>query len=197
MDVLVAYSGAIASIWIVVGIFVVSLFYPNYSHSQQFCSELGATGSPTQKLSPVVNNYPLGLLFILFGYHVAISNLEHIATLIIGSMIILHGLGTWVAGYFPMDKNPYIASPTPSCKIHSWAGLVMLMSFIIAPAIVCFSAYPLWFRLFSVLCILGTILFTLALAKAFKAKSNPGFHQRLSYGFQILWLFIYSFVMVQ
>ena len=43
------YCGLIASIWIVFGIFIAAKRYPNYSHMTQFCSELGAKGSPTEK----------------------------------------------------------------------------------------------------------------------------------------------------
>ena len=50
------YSGLIATIWIIIGIYVTSRFYAGYSHSKQFCSELGATGSPIEKLSPLINN---------------------------------------------------------------------------------------------------------------------------------------------
>ena len=160
---LLSYTGIVASIWIVVGIYIASLYYPNYSHAKQFCSELGAFGSPTQKLSPAINNYPLGFLC------------------------------TWVCGYFPMDADPYTSKPTTSCKIHTWSGLVMLLSFIIAPAVVIFSSvYPIALRLFSFYCILGCFFFSYKLSGALKAKTHPGLYQRLSYGFQILWLFVYS-----
>ena len=65
------YSGVIATIWIFIGVYVAGRFYEGYSHSKQFCSELGATGSPTEKLSPLINNYPLGFLFCFFGLYLA------------------------------------------------------------------------------------------------------------------------------
>ena len=193
MDNLIAYSGAIASMWIFVGVYVASLFYDNYSHSQQFCSELGAIDSPTQKLSPAINNYPIGLLFVIFGGHILTLELETMATKTIGAMIIAHGLGTWVCGFFPMDADPYTETPSRRCEIHSWSGMVMLLSLIIAPAVIVFSnAFPLNLRVFSLLCIIGSVFFSYKLALAFKAKKNVGLHQRLSYGFQIIWLFGYS-----
>ena len=195
---LLSYTGIVASIWIVVGIYIASLYYPKYSHAKQFCSELGAFGSPTQKLSPAINNYPLGFLFILFGYYLIVADSAHnpssiTPTTIIGAMVIIHGLCTWVCGYFPMDADPYTSKPTTSCKIHTWSGLVMLLSFIIAPAVVIFSSvYPIALRLFSFYCILGCFFFSYKLSGALKAKTHPGLYQRLSYGFQILWLFVYS-----
>lgn len=197
MESLIAYSGLLATIWIVVGIYTASLFYPNYSHSKQFCSELGAFGSPTQKLSPAINNYPLGLLFILFGYYLLSDYSAHLSTNVIGTMVIVHGLCTWICGFFPMDADPYTTDPSTSCKIHSWSGMVMLLSFIVAPAIVVFSSsYPSTLRALSLGCIIGCFYFAYKLAIAFKSKTNPGVHQRLSYGFQIVWLFVYSFFVV-
>ena len=197
MNNLLAYTGIVASIWIVLGIYIASRFYPNYSHSKQFCSELGAFGSPIQKLSPAINNYPLGALFVLFGYYLIISHQSHLPTEVIGVMVIIHGICTWICGYFPMDADAYTKSPSRSCKIHTWSGLIMLLSFIVAPLIVTFySFYPVPLRYLSAFCILGCFYFSFKLAKALELKSVPGLHQRLSYGFQILWLFIYSIFVV-
>ncbi|MED5233884.1 DUF998 domain-containing protein [Alteromonas macleodii] len=194
MESLIQYSGIAASVWIVVGIYTASLFYPNFSHSRQFCSELGAFGSPTQQLSPLINNYPLGALFILFGYYLVSTFSGHFPTAIIGIMVIIHGVCTWVCGFFPMDADPYTKKPSRSCSIHSWSGMFMILSFLIAPAIVVFSSYYQPFiRLFSLICIAGCAYFTFKLKAAFKAETVPGTYQRLSYGFQILWLFVYSF----
>lgn len=197
MEYLIQYAGIAASIWIVIGVFFVALFYPNFSHSKQFCSELGAVGSPTQKLSPVINNYPLGFLFIAFGYYLIGAYATHLPTQIIGVMIIVHGLCTWVCGFFPMDADPYTTDPSLSCRIHSWSGVVMLLAFIIAPAVVIFSSmYPFPLRIFSIVCLLGCFFFSYKLANAFNAKTVPGLFQRLSYGAQILWLFGYSCFLV-
>lgn len=193
----IAYAGIIASIWIIAGVYIASLFYPNYSHSRQFCSELGAAGSATQKLSPLINNYPLGFLFILCGYYLISTYAENTATVAIGIMVVIHGLSTWICGFFPMDADPYTTTPTIPCQIHSWSGVVMLLSFIIAPAIAVFSdTYPTAIRVFSFICLLGCFYFSYRLSVSFKERTNPGTHQRLSYGFQILWLFVYSAFMI-
>ena len=189
------YSALIASIWIVVGVYTAGKLYPGYSHARQFCSELGAAGSPTEKLSPIINNYPLGLLFCLFGWYVL--QLENVPLLIavVGWLVISHGVATWFAGYFPMDADPQTKTPTLSCQIHSWAGLVMLMSLLIAPILVAVSSYTsVSFRLFSVLCVGITCYFLALLVQAFKQKGNAGTYQRLSYGAQLLWLSVFSLV---
>lgn len=186
---IVAYAGVLASVWLVLGVFVAGLRYEGYSHTKQFCSELGAAGSPTEKFSPLINNYPLGALFSLFGVYVMTSDSSSTIMVIVGVLIVMHGLGTWVAGYFPMDADPYTETPTFSCRVHSWAGFVMLFSLLIAPALSLFDdGLPLPFKAFTVACLLGAVLFMATLAKAFKEKGNPGIHQRLSYGAQLAWL---------
>ncbi|OHU93717.1 DUF998 domain-containing protein [Pseudoalteromonas byunsanensis] len=194
------YCGFIASVWVFIGVYVASRYYPGYSHTKQFCSELGATGSPTEKLSPLINNYPLGLLFCFFGWHLA--QLSNVSVLVnaTGWLVIAHGIGTWVAGYFPMDADPYTKTPSFNCKIHTWAGFVMLLSLIIAPILIAISPttelVTLSFRIFSIFCVIATVCTLVALTKAFKAQNNPGIHQRISYGFQLLWLSVLSFILV-
>ncbi|MBT1064115.1 DUF998 domain-containing protein [Bowmanella sp. Y26] len=191
MDILL-FSGLLAAIWMVVGVAVAASRYPGYSHSRQFCSELGAAGSPTQKFSPLINNYPLGILFCLFGYYLLTLPDAPGGLQWMGGLIILHGVATWVAGYFPMDADAYTATPSWHCQIHSWAGMLMLLSLLIAPLLsftLSDSPYlPGWFQWFSLACVIATLFFTLTLAKAYKAQSNPGLHQRLSYGAQLVWL---------
>ncbi|WP_140391193.1 DUF998 domain-containing protein, partial [Pseudoalteromonas sp. JB197] len=106
-ETIAIYSGLIATLWIFIGVYVASRFYEGYSHSKQFCSELGATGSPTEKLSPLINNYPLGFLFCFFGWYLAQLANVSILVNIVGWLVIVHGIGTWVAGYFPMDADPF------------------------------------------------------------------------------------------
>jgi hypothetical protein len=194
------YSGLIATIWIFIGVYVASRFYAGYSHSKQFCSELGATGSPTEKLSPLINNYPLGFLFCFFGWYLAqLANVSLLVN-ITGWLIIAHGIGTWVAGYFPMDADPFTKDPTFSCKVHSWAGFIMLLSLLVAPILIAISPttenISLDFRVFSVVCVVAAVYYLFAMAKAVKSQSNPGIHQRVSYGFQLVWLSVFSLVLV-
>ena len=186
------YFGLIASIWIVFGVFLAAKFYPNYDHNKQFCSELGAKGSPTERLSPLINNYPLGILFCCFGLAVIQKEDSSIVFAITGSLIIIHGLGTWVAGYFPMDANAYTKSPSFHCKVHSWAGFIMLLALLIAPLTMIFSPtnqlITMPFKMFTSLSLVAVVYFIYKMAKAIKNKTNPGLHQRLSYGAQLVWL---------
>jgi hypothetical membrane protein len=195
-----ALSGLFASIWISIGVFVVAKFYPNYDHKNQFCSELGASGSPTEKLSPIINNYPLSFIFGLFGWHLTQLNDANIALIFTGVLVILHGMGTWVAGYFPMDKDPYTKSPSLSCKIHSWAGFIMLLALLIAPIVVAFSPdstyIPFEFRVFSIIVVSLAIFYLVKMAQGVKEHRLTGYYQRLSYWVKLLWLSVFSLLLI-
>ncbi len=115
LDNITALSGLIATVWITLGVYIAAKFYPNYDHAKQFCSELGASGSPTEKLSPLINNYPLGILFCLFGWSLINLQDANLAIAATDVLVIIHGIGTWVAGYFPMDKDPFTKSPSFDC----------------------------------------------------------------------------------
>ena len=198
-DGMFVYSGLISTIWIVVGIYVASRFYDGYDHSKQFCSELGATGSPTEKLSPLINNYPLGFLFCFFGWYVAQLSDVSVLVNIAGWLVIVHGIGTWVAGYFPMDADPFTKNPTFNCKVHSWAGFIMLLSLLVAPILVASSptttVIPAYFRVFSIITVIASVYYLFAMSRAFKQQSNPGTQQRISYGCQLVWLSVFSIVL--
>ena len=199
-ETIAIYSGLIATLWIFIGVYVASRFYEGYSHSKQFCSELGATGSPTEKLSPLINNYPLGFLFCFFGWYLAQLANVSILVNIVGWLVIVHGIGTWVAGYFPMDADPFTKHPTFSCKVHSWAGFIMLLSLVVAPILIAISptteVISLYFRVFSIVSVIATVYYLFAMAKAIKLQSKLGTYQRISYGIQLSWLSVFSIALI-
>ena len=197
LEQVMSLMGLIASIWLVLGVFYAAKLYPNYNHSEQFCSELGAVGSPTQRFSPLINNYPLGVLFCLFGAYV--FNLEpNIWLQLTGVCIVVHGLGTWVAGFFPMDADPYTKAPSRDCNIHSWAGLFMLLSLLLAPIFMLIAPLSainsFAFKAFSIMSLIATIYTLILMKKAYVQKQKVGLYQRISYGTQLAWLSVFSLI---
>lgn len=177
--------GLFASLWFVVGVFITARNYPNYSHTKQFLSELGALQSPTQKLSPIINNFPLSFLFITFGIYLLSSG----DLIFIGYCIILHGMGTLIAGIFPMDFGPYTKCSAMSCKIHLTAGLIMFISLFAGSTFAVFTiGFGVAFKLISAVATFFTLYFILKLSKELSNKGNVGLYQRLSYGCQLIWL---------
>ena len=199
VEIVASLSGLVATLWITLGVYIAAKRYPNYDHYHQFCSELGAAGSPTEKFSPRINNYPLGVLFCLFSWY--ITSLAAADAFVIGAgvLVIIHGIGTWIAGYFPMDKDPYTKTPSTSCKVHSWAGFVMLLALLIAPVLVAISGdaigLPIWFRAASLICVVFAIYYLVKMAQAVKQKHNVGLYQRISYWIKLLWLSVLSVIL--
>lgn len=58
------YSGMVIPIWLFVGVAIAGAMNPGYSYVNQAMRELGAKGSMTHVISPIINNFPLGILFI-------------------------------------------------------------------------------------------------------------------------------------
>lgn len=188
-----SYSGLAAALWIVASIAIAGRLYKGYSHTRQLCSELGATGSPIEKISPLINNYPLGVLFCVFGWHL-ISSTNSSPNMIAGWLVVIHGLGTLMAGYFPMDSDPYTNDPTRKCELHALAGMFMLFSLMLAQVFVLFEETSFNFKLFTVNCLFLFFAFLYQMAREYKKQGNIGLFQRLSYGSQLLWLGVYSVV---
>ncbi len=189
MTAILSVMGCVASVWIIVGVKAAASRYPGYNHRTQFLSELGATGSPTQKFSPLVNNFPLAFIFMVFGWFLFSRFPESLSVKVMGGSVIAHGLATLIAGIWSMDADPYTQTPSLSGKIHGAAGVVMFISLVIAPAAsLCSPLFGWDFKIFTAVCIALSLATSILLAKAFTARGAVGLYQRLSYGAQLLWL---------
>lgn len=189
-----AFAGVLAPVWIVIGVLIASQFYPGYSHINQALSELGATDSPTHLLSPAINNFPLSALFVAFGIAVCMVFRTSTAAIVSGALIALHGVGTFVAGYFSCDPGCALESPSTSQIIHVSAGVVMFLSLTIANFIwvkIGNRALNLrWFNQFSLACAALSLVFLFLLMTVDESKTGSGLYQRLNYGFSLIWLFV-------
>jgi hypothetical protein len=163
--------------------------YPEYSHFNQAMSELHAIGSPTQTISPFLNNYPLGIFFIGFGFFVYFL-FSSPAAKISAAMIILHGLGSIVAGYFPCDTHCNPESTLKSQAIHGASAVIMTITFLIAPAIWVFLSKKLigigWFAWASLACLAVQILLMPVMAYVLESGVGFGLIQRIAYGVPLL-----------
>lgn len=182
-------SGLAAGIWMLVGVFIVARLLPHYSHTNNMLSELGATGQPTEKIHPLINNYPIGLLFILFGAYLLVDNRSPQSLQIVGILICTHGFCHFLTGLFPCDADLRIArsSPSKSHKIHSLAGLLMQLTLLAGSIFLFFSTAltPPWLRWFSLGCAVISILF---FALIFTKNAPLGLYQRLSFGSLLVWV---------
>jgi len=185
------WAGAIIPLWLLVGVTIASSFYPGYDHVRQALSELGAVGSPVHRLSPAINNFPIGILCLLFALGLwrsaGKSNLIGVTAL----LVAIHGLGSIGAGLYSCDPGCRPPQPSASQIIHNLSGLAMCLSLL--------AANSLWvargkrfgvsanFHKLSLLALIITLV-TLPLMGASIQWGLFGVFQRINYGTQVIWL---------
>lgn len=183
-------SGFIAAIWLLIGVLVAAKHYPGYNNKLQFLSELGASQAPTKKFSPAINNFPLSILFTVFGASLILSW----GFVAIGVCIVVHVIATFVAGVFPMDNDPYTRNASISGKIHATSGFFMFISLLVASSIGIFiTNFGITFQAVSIIASVLSIIFSIKLSREFSLRGMVGLFQRLNYGTQLFWLSCLSF----
>lgn len=190
-------SGMIIPVWLFIGVTIAGAMNPGYSHVSQAMSELGAKGSMTHVISPLINNFPLGILFIAFGLYL-ISTLKHSKLAIFsGVMVLVHGVGSIFAGYFSCDAGCQPASPSISQILHNLSGLIMFLSLTIAGWLWVYlgkkqlgSTFLSWFSFFCMVVALGAALM---LPQAVESGQYFGLYQRINYGVSVIWLAVLSY----
>ncbi|MDN3640937.1 DUF998 domain-containing protein [Simiduia curdlanivorans] len=195
------FAGLLAPVWLVVGVMIAGMFYPGYSHYTQAMSELGAKGAPTHILSPLMNNYPLGVLFTLFGLGLVYTFPASISARLSGVLIIIHGLSSCLAGFFSCDVGCDLTAPSDEQNLHNLAGFVMFLSLLLASFLWVFIAKSClgvkWFGWFSLAISLIAIALLPLMASAVASGDGFGLYQRLSYGSQALWVLVFSALLLE
>nr|WP_201203766.1 DUF998 domain-containing protein [Pseudomonas sp. S37] len=184
--------GLLIPLWLFVGVWLTSLGYPGYSHVDQAMSQLGAAGAPTHPYSAWVNNFPLGILFVLFALGLARRFRESPMALISAALIALHGLASFTTGIFSCDEGCAPPQPSTAQQIHNLAGLVMFLSLTTASALWVLLGKRLlcsaMFGWFSLLCLFLALATVGLMAKAFGDGHGFGLYQRLNYGISVVWV---------
>ena len=195
------YFGILIPFWLAIGVAVAGALYPGYSQVNQAMSELGAMGAPTHIISPLINNYPLGLLFIFFGLAVFSSFPESRLSKLSGALIAIHGVGSISAGYFSCDFGCKPVDPSPTQLLHFASGMVMSLSLMISVIIWAYLANRLLlakkFSAFSLACFLVAALALPAMAQAMKSGVGIGLYQRINYGACVIWVAGLAFVLLR
>lgn len=194
------YFGLLAPIWIVASVTYSGMIYPGYSHIDQAMSELHAVGSPIEEIAPFINHYPLAILFAGFGFFV-MSYFYSRAAKVAGFLILLHGVATLSAGYFPCDAGCVPEVPSTTHMVHGLSGLVVLLTLLIAPAIWAFIANRelqiAWFGWLSAAVLLGQILMMMPVIESTSTGQSFGLYQRLAYGLPLTWVFVFALLLIR
>lgn len=189
-------AGMIAPVWLVLGVAYVASLRPEYSHYQHLMSRLGEKTSTTEFISPLVNNYPLAVLFCAFGLFVVIDFHSWQARLA-GLLIMLHGVLSAVAGFYACDAGCPMLAESASQTIHNMAGAFMFMSLILAMFLLAWVAaeeirVP-WFARYSMASAVVTLVFLGLTSYAMATGNGAGLYQRISYGVAACWIFVLAF----
>lgn len=190
--------GIAAPLWMLIGVAWVASRFPGYSHKTQVMSELGAISRPTQRIQPLVNNYPIGILFSIFGVGLLLAFPGELTAIVTGILIVSHGASHIVAGIFPCDADLGVENPSPAQKLHNIAGLVMYLSLLAACIVWALpsTVAPYWFRWYSLGSAVVSIVFVYYMARALNGGRNIGLYQRLSYGILASWSAVFSAVLI-
>jgi hypothetical membrane protein len=134
---------------------VLGKYYPGYDPLRDTISALGAPNSPVQKYE-CATLIVIGSLILVFAFGQARSfESMHWSHNLYILGIILFGLGSILAGFFPED--PVGVEETISGKIHGIASGLGFLLLILNPL------WSLWISEFSKMKVVNTILFPLAI----------------------------------
>lgn len=192
MDRVLLGAGLMVPFWLFFGVLLTASQFPGYSHMDLAMSQLGAQGAPTHDLSPWVNNLPLGVLFVFCGVGLFKRFRGAWLASVAALLVVVHGLASISAGYFPCDQGCVPAEPSFAQRMHNLSGLVMFLSLTLASTLWIFLARRLLgsvgFGRFSLLCTVVALVTVGLMAGAMESGHGFGLYQRLNYGVAVIWL---------
>lgn len=184
--------GLLIPFWLALGVSLTAMAYPGYDHLQLAMSQLGAVGAPTHGLSPLVNNFPLALLFALFAWGIARRWRGSRLAMVSAVLLLLHAVGSLGTGWFACDQGCAPDQPSTSQQLHNLSGLLMFLSLTLA------SGLWVWLgarvadsralAVTSLVCTLGAIITIGFMGQAMQSGELFGLYQRLNYGVGVVWV---------
>ncbi len=184
--------GVLIPFWLALGVSLTAMAYPGYDHLQLAMSQLGAVGAPTHGLSPLVNNFPLALLFALFAWGIARRWRGSRLAMVSAVLLLLHAVGSLGTGWFACDQGCAPDQPSTSQQLHDLSGLLMFLSLTLA------SGLWVWLgarvadsralAVTSLVCTLWAIITIGFMGQAMQSGELFGLYQRLNYGVGVVWV---------
>jgi hypothetical membrane protein len=192
LDRILLATGLLIPLWLLAGVWLTAQAYPGYDHLQQAMSQLGAVGAATQHWSPLVNNFPLAVLFALFAWGLARRWQGSTLARVSAALVLLHGLGSLGTGWFPCDQGCAPAEPSLSQQLHNLSGLLMFLSLTLASALWAWlgnrMAGSRALSLFSLTAVVLAIVTVALMGQAVESGHLFGLYQRLNYGVSVIWV---------
>ncbi|MDC8000190.1 DUF998 domain-containing protein [Aequorivita todarodis] len=167
-----------------------------YSHSNQFISELGATGTVNSLLMNYVGFIPSGILIAVFGISILTEFKKQKPAAIGSILIIVFGLGISVDGLVSCDVGCPVAGSMENL-IHNTVAPIAFLSAIAGTGLLGLSFkkmknfFALW--KYSIFTCLISFVFLLALVASLESREFIGLWQRLLLLTLFLWCGIVGF----
>lgn len=177
--------------------FVCSSLRQDYSHTANFMSELGATGTTNAWIMNFLGFIPSGIFIIAFGFALVSSLPKKFLHLTGASLIIMFGTGLALAGIFSCDvgcpdvgtfqNNMHARIPGLAFVCAILGSLILGIAFKKTP-----SFNGLW--LFSILsAIVSVVLLTMLISSLEPRTPTVGMWQRLMLLSVFLWIVVIGY----
>ena len=190
------FCGILSSLLYVAMNIFVPVFYYGYSSVSQTVSELSAVGAPTRTLW-----ISLGIIYTLlvtaFGWEVWQSSDENKSLRLVGVLIFIYGLVSFIWPFAPMHQREVLAAggKTMSDTLHL---LLAAITVIIMTTAMVFGAFAFGkrFRFYSIATIIVLLVFgALTALDAPKVQANlptpyAGIWERINIGVFLLWIVV-------
>jgi hypothetical membrane protein len=186
--------GVVAPWWWAAIIVICASLWPHYDHTQQFISELGAHGSPTQTLMVWAGFYTTGLLYILFGITlILIDERREPYRTVTGAAIVLAGIARLGTGFFPCEAGCVAVAGSID---HVWHHIFARIGYgALTFACMMWAAHS-WFTNsprfagYSLVSMIAAIILLVLLQRSIEPRIDTGLYQRLVTLVLSGWIFI-------
>lgn len=162
-----------------------------YSHTANFISELGATGTPYASLMNYAGFLPSGLMLAAFGIALAKALPRRRAVILAAILVTLFGAGIAVSGIASCDPGCPLTGGSVENLVHNRIAPIAFLCLIAGASIlgIQFRSCPAWrsVSVYSLISSLMALCLLVALASSFDTREFTGLWQRLLLAVLFLW----------
>ena len=172
-------------------VIVAAALRAGYSHTADFISELGATGTPYASLMNYAGFIPAGLMLAAFGIALAKTLPRRRACLLAAVLVASFGAGIAASGFASCDPGCPLAGGSVENLVHNRIAPIAFLCLIAGAGILGFQfrSDPAWRSLsvYSLVSSLVGLCLLVALASSFDTRELTGLWQRLLLAVLFLW----------
>lgn len=132
-------AGIAAPIALGIASLVAGSLQGNYSHLDQFISELGASGAPYRAVMNYAGIVPAGVLTVLFSIGMYRRLTGHFAFNLSSLFVTVIGIGRLAAGLFSCDPGCSVVGMSIAAQLHAGFGLLSFCCGAFAPLVLAFG----------------------------------------------------------